>query len=36
MLAQHVVDQVGRDRDLAPGLALARMPALDQAGDASV
>ena len=33
VLAQHVVDEVGRDRDLAPRLLLARIAALDQPGD---
>ena len=33
VLAQHVVDQVGGDRHLPPGLLLAGMAALDQAGD---
>ena len=31
--AQHVVDEVGREADLAPGLALAGMLALDQPAD---
>ena len=31
--AEHVVDEVGRDGDLAAGLLLARMALLDQAGD---
>ena len=31
--AQHVVDEVGRDGDLPPGLLLARMLPLDQPGD---
>ena len=31
VLAQHVVDQVGAEGDLAAGLLLARMPPLDQA-----
>ena len=31
--AEHVVDEVGRDRHLPAGLFLARMPALDQPGD---
>ena len=31
--AQHVVDEVGGDRDLAAGFLLARETALDQAGD---
>ena len=31
--AQHVIDQVGRDRDLAPGFLLTGKTALDQAGD---
>ena len=33
VLAQHVVDQVGAEGDLAAGLLLARMAALDQARD---
>ena len=31
--AQHVVDEIGRQRDLAPGFLAARMAALDEAGD---
>ena len=33
MAAEHVVDEVGGERDLAAGLALAARPALDQTGD---
>ena len=33
VLAQHVVDEIGRDRDLPAGLLLARKAALDQPGD---
>ena len=33
IFAKHVVDEVGREADLAPGLALARMLALDQPAD---
>ena len=30
---QHVIDEIGRDRDLAPRFDLARMAPLDQPGD---
>src|SRR3546814_2090455 len=33
VLLQHIVDEVGRERHLPPGLALARMLALDEARD---
>ena len=33
IFAQHVVDEVGREADLAAGLALARVLALDQPAD---
>ena len=33
VFAQHVVDEVGREADLAPDLALARVVALDQPAD---
>ena len=33
VLAQDVVDEIGRDRDLPPRLLLPRKPPLDQAGN---
>jgi len=33
MAAQHVVDEIGRNRQLAARFFLAREPAFDQAGD---
>jgi hypothetical protein len=33
VLAEHIIDEVGGDRHLAPGLLLTRMAALDQARD---
>ncbi len=33
MAAQHVIDQIGRNRDLPPGLFLAGMALVDQAGN---